>query len=158
MRDRGKISEQSKKSEIGIIDEIFSEIEKDFEKDHTYVLNDKDKFCIAIKDIFTKEKIYRSPTLNRNALMKRMNMNKHTFIKSFQYCFGMPFRECINRFRLKESIVLLEHSDLLIEKISEKVGFGTVRTFQRQFMTMYNISPKNYRKMRQDKACTNSNI
>jgi two-component system response regulator YesN len=58
----------------------------------------------------------------------------------------MSFSEYVNSLRLKDSITLLEESDLMIEDISEKVGFDTVRTFQRQFMTKYNMSPKEYRK------------
>lgn len=127
-----------------IIDDIFSEIEKDIEAD----LNNKDNFCITIRQIFIKEKAYRDSTLTRETLMKRMNIGKSIFIKRFQYCFGMSLRECVNGLRLKESIVLLEQSDLSIGKIAQKVGFGTVRTFQRQFMTVYSMPPKDYRQLK----------
>lgn len=131
-----------------IIDDIFSEIEKDIEEDFSFYTNSKDDFCITIRQIFIKEKAYRDATLSRDALIKRLNIGKSIFINRFQYCFDMSFRECINRLRLKESVILLEQSDLSIEEIAEKVGFGTVRTFQRQFMAMYNISPKDYRKIK----------
>ncbi|MFC4672571.1 helix-turn-helix domain-containing protein [Dysgonomonas termitidis] len=62
------------------------------------------------------------------------------------------------RLRLKESVILLEQSDLTIEEIAEKVGFGTVRTFQRQFMAMYNTSPTDYRKIKQGQTDINFNI
>lgn len=136
-------------NKIDIIDDIFSEIEKDITTDIFLSINSKDDFRIAICQIFIKEKAYRDSTLSRETLIKRMNVGKSIFIKRFQYCFGMSFRECINRLRLKESVILLEQSDLSIENIAEKVGFGTIRTFQRQFQTMYNMSPKDYRQTKQ---------
>ena len=143
-----KASGHNKKDKVNIIDDIFSEIEKDIQEDLSFYTNSKDDFCVTIRRIFIKEKVYRDPTLYRDALIKRMNTGRSIFIKRFQYCFGMPFRECVNRLRLKESVILLEQSDLTIEEIAEKVGFGTVRTFQRLFMTRYNMSPKEYRQIK----------
>lgn len=106
----------------------------------------KDQLCIAIRDMLLKEKTYRDPQITRDGLIERIGTNKELFIDAFQYCFRMSFSECINFLRLKDAITLLEGSDLSIEEISEKVGFGTVRTFQRQFQSKYNMSPKDYRK------------
>lgn len=135
-----------KKRKVDIIDQIFSEIEKDIEQDLSFSKNRKDDFYVAIHQILIKGKAYRDPDLSREALMKRMNIGKDIFIKCFKYCFAMSFRECINRLRLKESAILLEQSDLSIEEIADKVGFGTVRTFQRQYQAKYNMTPKEYRK------------
>lgn len=107
----------------------------------------KDQLCIAIRDVLLKEKDYRNPTLTRDNLIERLGTNKELFIEAFQYCFGMSFPEYINVLRLKDAITLLEKSDLSIEEISDKVGYGTIRTFQRQFQNKYSMSPKNYRKI-----------
>lgn len=141
-----QVSKHRKKAKVEIVNAIFSELEKDIKNDLSSTPNGKDKFCIALCDIIINEKVYRNAALTRNDLMKRMNIGKYLFIKRFQYCFGMPFRECVNKFRMKEAIVLLEYSDLSIEEIANKVGFGTVRTFQRLFLTMYQTTPKGYRK------------
>lgn len=130
----------------GIVDEIFSEIKKEIENDLSYFENSKEKFRVAVCDILIKEKIYRNPDLDRDTLIKRINIPKDLFAKRFQSCFNMPFGKLINSLRLKESVILIEQSDLLIEEIAEKVGFGTIRTFQRQFMENYGMSPNNYRK------------
>ena len=53
--------------------------------------------------------------------------------------------------RLNESLVLLEESDLSMEEISEKVGYGTLRSFQRQFQAKYDIPPKEYRKVTKER-------
>lgn len=115
--------------------------------DHFCPERRKDQLCIAIRDIILKEKAYRNPSISRDSLIERLGTNKDLFVEAFQYCFGMSFPEFINGLRLKDAITLLEQSDLSIEAISEKVGFGTVRTFQRQFQTKYDMSPKDYRKL-----------
>lgn len=114
--------------------------------DDLFPENRKDKLCLAIRDIILKEKSYRDPSITRDSLVERLGTNKDLFIDAFQYCFGMSFPEYINSLRLKDSITLLEQTDLSIEDVSEKVGFGSVRTFQRQFQSRYNMSPKDYRK------------
>jgi len=107
--------------------------------------NRKDELCMAIRDLLLKEKAYRDSTLTRDALVSRLGTNKALFADAFTSCFGVSFPEYINRLRLKDAISLLEQSALPIEEISEKAGFGTVRTFRRQFQTQYNMSPKEYR-------------
>jgi AraC-like DNA-binding protein len=63
----------------------------------------------------------------------------------------MHFSEYIIELRLRDAVVMLEASDVPIIEISEKVGFGTLRTFQRQFTAKYNISPKDYRALAKKK-------
>ncbi len=155
MAERTKKSEFKKRNNVDIIDRIFSEIEKDIQQDISYSTNRKDDFCIAIQQIFIQEKAYRDPDLTRDSLMKRMNIGKDVFVKRFQYCFDMSFRECVNILRLKEAVILLEQSDLSIEEIAIKAGFGTIRTFQRQFHAKYNMSPNEYRKTESNENQTN---
>lgn len=119
--------------------------EKDNASDNFCPDTRKDQLCIDIRDILLKEKAYQNPSLSRDIMIERLGTNKELFIDAFQYCFKTSFSEYINYLRLKDSIILLEQSDLTIEDISERVGFGTIRTFQRQFQTKYNMSPKAYR-------------
>ncbi|GHT66827.1 hypothetical protein AGMMS50239_28930 [Bacteroidia bacterium] len=104
-----------------------------------------DKLCIAIRDIILKEKAYRNPAFSRDYVIERLGTSRTLFVDAFYSCFGMSFPEYINSLRLKDAVRLLEQSDLSIEDISEKTGFGTLRTFQRQFQKNYNLSPKDYR-------------
>lgn len=135
---------QQEKSEAEFLDKIPHNIE-DLDSDLCPEKR-KDQLCIAIRDILIKEKKYRDPALTRDMLIDRLGSNKELFIDAFQYCFRMSFPEYLNYLRLKDAVTLLEDSDLTIEQISEKAGFGSVRTFQRQFQTKYNMSPKEYRK------------
>ncbi|MFV0468220.1 MAG: helix-turn-helix domain-containing protein [Dysgonomonas sp.] len=139
-----ELQARQKKEEIEFLDREIFEIED--VDDDLCPEKRKDLLCIAIRDILLKEKAYRDPAITRDNLVERLGTNKELFINAFQYCFSMPFPEYLNSLRLKDAITLLEESDLTIEEISEKVGFGTVRTFQRQCQSKYNMSPKEYRK------------
>jgi AraC-like DNA-binding protein len=111
----------------------------------------KDKICIALRDLLLKDKIYRNETLSRDSLMRELGVNRHDLEDAFLFCFSMHFSEYINELRLRDAVVMLEGSDVSIIEISEKVGFGTPRTFQRQFTAKYNISPKDYRALAKGK-------
>jgi len=106
----------------------------------------KDKLCVAIHDILVKDKAYRNPVLTRDYVIERLGTNKELFVDAFYSCFRTTFSDYINILRLKDATTLLEKSDLSIEAISEKIGFGTIRTFQRQFQAKYSMTPKDFRK------------
>ena len=111
----------------------------------------RDKLCIAIRDLILKDKIYHEPSINRNYMIDKLGISRTIFDDAVQHCFGMPFPEYINHLRMKDALKLLEESDLPIEIITEKVGYGSVRTFQRQFRNKYNMTPKEYRKLSKEK-------
>ena len=57
----------------------------------------------------------------------------------------MSFNNCINTFRINKSCDLLGETDKKISEISEEVGFGSIRTFNRAFMEIMNLTPLEYR-------------
>lgn len=145
MNNRTKIIKPLKADKAEMIEQIFSEIEKDIAQDLSFFQNNKFDFYKVIQQIIIQEKVYRDPTTKSNDIIKKLDLNRNDFFKNFQSCFGMSYKEFVSLLRLKEAMILLEQSDLSIEKISTKVGFGTIRTFQRQFQSKYNMSPKTYR-------------
>ena len=103
------------------------------------------KLCIAIRDLILKDKIYRNPALTQELVIETLGTSRRVFSEVFEFCFKMQFKDYINFLRMKDAILLLDKSDLTIEEIADAAGFGTVRTFQRQFSAKYNMSPKEYR-------------
>lgn len=140
-----ELQKQQEKAETELLNKL--DLETEDVDDDLCPERRKDQLCIAIRDLLLKEKVYRDSAMTRDNLIERLGTNKELFIDAFQYCFGMSFSEYVNSLRLKDAIILLEESDLTIEEIAEKVGFGTVRTLQRQFQSKYNMSPKDYRKV-----------
>jgi len=141
-----KLQEQQEKAEAELLNKVTFETDNNTDDDLFCPESRKNELCISIRDIILKDKAYRDPALTRDSLVERLGTNKNIFIDAFQYCFGMPFSEFINNLRLKDAITLLEESDLSMDEISQKVGFGSLRTFQRQFQNKYNMTPKEYRK------------
>jgi len=107
----------------------------------------KDRICVLLRDMLLKEKVYHDEHLTRDNLAERLGINRYELEDAFLSCFNSQYTECISRLRLNDCIVLLKESDLSIEEISVKVGYGTVRTFQRQFHAKYNMTPKEYRRL-----------
>lgn len=137
---------QQEKLETDLLNKTTFEIPESEANDDICPESRKNELCITIRDIILKDKAYRDSALTRDLLIERLGTSKNIFIEAFQYCFGMAFPEFINNLRLKDAITLLENSDLSMEDISQKVGFGSLRTFQCQFQYKYNMTPKEYRK------------
>ncbi|MDR0231912.1 MAG: AraC family transcriptional regulator [Dysgonamonadaceae bacterium] len=106
-----------------------------------------DKLCIAIRDLLLKDKIYRDSSITQEIMVRQLGTNKNLFTQAMLYCFGMKFNDYVNFLRLKDAVQLLEQSDLSIIEISDKVGFGVVSTFRRQFSAKYDMTPTDYRNL-----------
>ncbi len=103
----------------------------------------------AICRIIHDEKLYRVATLTRGDVMCRLGISKNLFVEVFRRSFGVSFTEYVNRLRLEEALTLLQTTDLSIGEVSEKTGFGTTRTFRRQFHSKYGLSPIAFRKQQE---------
>lgn len=108
--------------------------------------SERDQLSVSIRKAFLSDLRYRDPNINPDSLIEMLDTNRKLFFDAFHHSFGMSFSECLNVLRLKEAILLLEKSNLTIQEISEQVGYGSVRTFQRQFQLNHKMSPKEYRK------------
>ena len=65
---------------------------------------------------------------------------------------GTGFCQYINSLRVSEGCRLLKsRDDISITEISESVGFGSIRSFNRAFMQITGISPAEYRRLRRKK-------
>lgn len=58
---------------------------------------------------------------------------------------GLSLSTYLNSLRINEACDLLEDTDKKIADISEEVGFGSIRSFNRTFSTTMNMSPLQYR-------------
>ena len=74
-------------------------------------------------------------------------MSKRSFSRHFQLNFSLSFLEWLKQSRLHYSQELLESTTLTITQVSENSGFRTEQNFRKQFKLMFNISPKDWRKL-----------
>lgn len=74
-----------------------------------------------------------------------LHLNKYHISHLMNSQLDMSFSNCINTFRINKSCDLLTETDKKISEISEEVGFGSIRTFNRAFLEIMNLKPLEYR-------------
>lgn len=101
-----------------------------------------------LERLMKQDKLYRDPMCNRDQIMNKLGIDKNTLLE-LQHANDIEnLPDYINGFRLEEAIGLLDKdSSLSIEEIAKQVGFGSLRSLQRQFKDKYNMSPGEYRKL-----------
>lgn len=70
--------------------------------------------------------------------------------KLFSDKIGMSFTEYVNMLRIDKACYLLKNTDLPILNISEQCGYGSIRSFNRNFIRRMNVTPREYRKSPQE--------
>ena len=84
--------------------------------------------------------------LSLSMLEERLHLNKYYISHLFSGKLGIRFNDYINSLRISEACRLLANSDASITEISERVGFNTLRTFNRAFIKQIGVSPSAYRR------------
>ncbi|MBO4979681.1 MAG: helix-turn-helix transcriptional regulator [Clostridia bacterium] len=87
---------------------------------------------------------YREP-LSLEALGEALHMSKYYISHLFSDRYHMSFSDYIGSLRLADACRYLECTDRSVTEISELVGFGSTRTFNRAFQKHYGLSPTDYR-------------
>lgn len=79
------------------------------------------------------------------ALAARAAMSERTLARRFVQEVGRTPAKFVMELRLNRAKTLLERSDLSIEAVAAKSGFGSVDTLQRAFRDLLSVAPGTYR-------------
>ena len=91
---------------------------------------------------------FQDPGLNREKLAKALQISERAIANAIKENKGMTVVEYINAARLDYCRHLLSSPHpIVLKEIAEESGFGTPRTFQRQFRDKYGMTPSQYRKI-----------
>lgn len=82
------------------------------------------------------------------SLSEKYFMSYHYLSRSFRAATGFTFIEYLNRIRIEKAQKLLRDTNQNIACISDKVGFGSVTHFERNFKLLVGVSPLRYRKLK----------
>ena len=74
------------------------------------------------------------------------NYSERQLQRIIERATGMTFMENIQRQRLKKAAMLLESTELSVERIAEEVGYNSPNNFRRVFNNYFHCTPKDYRK------------
>lgn len=79
------------------------------------------------------------------ALSARSFMSPRNFARVFTAEIGMTPAAYVNAVRLERARALLETTDLQLEEVAQRCGFGTIETLRRAFGRRLRVSPSAYR-------------
>lgn len=83
--------------------------------------------------------------LSVQALAERCFMSPRNFARVFSREVGMTPAAYVESIRLERARVLLETTELPVEEVARRCGFGTVETLRRVFARRLGASPSDYR-------------
>lgn len=133
------------------IEQLQEQKQKSLSFDESKNLKQSEK--LTINDIFSiadqkirNEGLYLDPDITRDDIIDILNVKRADFIRAVKESTGMSFTDYVNGIRMEEAIRLLE-KDISMNLVAEKSGFGSTRTFYRQFSDRYNMSPSEYKKL-----------
>lgn len=67
--------------------------------------------------------------------------------KYFARKTGMTFKEYVNQYRITYACSLLRGRDMAIYDVAGQCGYDTIRTFNRNFLAITNMTPTEYRRL-----------
>ena len=76
-----------------------------------------------------------------------LNISPNHFIKYWKKYSNISFHTYLNEYRVSQAIALLYNSDELVSDIAFKVGFRSLKTFNRVFKSVTGSQPGAYRKL-----------
>lgn len=78
-------------------------------------------------------------------MAKQVAMSPRTLIRRFQETTGQAPGAWVSTIRVQEAKLLLESTNLPVERIAVDVGFGSVQALRHHFRSQLDLSPREYR-------------
>lgn len=88
-----------------------------------------------------------SDELSLNSVSEQLHLSKYYISHLLNRKLSLGFNDYVNLLRVRAACDLLLESDKKIADISEDVGFGTIRSLNRAFRQVLNMTPLEYRNM-----------
>lgn len=95
-----------------------------------------------------------SQELRESELAELAGQSASAFSRYFRRHTGVPFVQYVNRLRINLACQLLMSGELTITDICYQVGFSNLSNFNRQFLSLKNMSPSRWRAYQQLNAAS----
>jgi AraC-like DNA-binding protein/GR25 family glycosyltransferase involved in LPS biosynthesis len=129
------------------LDEIFAEFTRVLSAifiDQKTVVENKDHVIVdTIKDVIQAN--YADANLGLQGISDMLKMSPAYVGRIFKKYETISVGDYINEIRLLKSVMLLEKNNLLVNEISERVGFSSQSYFFKLFRKRFGTTPKDYR-------------
>lgn len=84
-------------------------------------------------------------------LAQRVGMSESKFSRFFKRATGNSFTDFVNRLRINKACQLLMETDRYITNVCYDVGFNNVANFNRRFLALKGMTPKEFRRQAEDR-------
>ncbi|MDM1553570.1 MULTISPECIES: GlxA family transcriptional regulator [Chryseobacterium] len=110
------------------------------------VISDYETLSSLTKEIRDVLKDKLGKAISIEFMAESVNMSVRNFSRVFLKESGMTPGKFLEKMRLDQAKNMLEYTEMSIDKIAEKCGFGNVVSLRRLFLKYLLISPSQYRK------------
>lgn len=93
---------------------------------------------------WARARLHRPLTLHDLAVQGRLS--RRTLVRRFQRTVGMPPLRWLRRERIRHAQQLLETTDLTVQAIAGRSGFGSSSNLRRHFVSQVGVTPHDYRR------------
>ena len=143
-----KLSKQSSIVEKkGVLYSLCSE----FEKNAVFVSRKVNDYKL-LYEMFSFVEQHYMKVCNLYELAKELGYSYSYLSRCFKSSTGLSFNTYVNRYRINKACYLLCNTDFNILKCAYESGYESLRSFNRNFVLLMNISPNEYRKNITEKA------
>jgi len=84
--------------------------------------------------------------LNLTSTAKALSLSKNALEKIFVEYTGTTFAKFLNNMRIEKAMTLLSASDKTVTEIAYECGFGSLRSFNRVFVSFVGKTPTVFKK------------
>ena len=103
-----------------------------------------------LADSMQKEQLYLNPVLSLKDVSTRIGSNTKYLSVYLNQCLGVSFYDYINRFRVEKACSIISemtvNSRVSMPEVAEQSGFNSISSFNRHFLKVMGITPKDYYK------------
>lgn len=99
----------------------------------------------ALREVVNYCSFHFQTDLSLERLERDLHLSRYYISHLFSHRLNIRFNDYVNSLRISEACRLLRKTDMSITDICARVGFNTLRTFNRSFMKQMRLSPSEYR-------------
>ena len=85
-------------------------------------------------------------------LAANVNINRFSISKLINQHFGCTLPDIINQYRIFDACQLLINTNDSILEISDKIGYGSLNSFNRNFIRRFGVTPNEFRKQKKSRS------
>lgn len=100
---------------------------------------------MTVKSILEYCSKHYTENLSLDTIAKSLHLNKYYISHTINHQVNMRLSTFINSLRVNASCKLLKETDKRITDIAQAVGFDTIRSYNRAFLQIVGMTPKQYR-------------